>query len=520
MRDAFHKLAGGEEIVLDARRGLVMLPPLSERVRRYYDFEMHLSARREAQVAGTMLQPGASADGQKLEVGANAASLADVETAFRHGAEGIGVLRTEILFVNRAELPSEDEQAALYTAVLRAAGGKPVIIRTLDAGGDKPLPSLPMPEEENPFLGYRAVRMYDDMPGVIDAQIRAVLRASAAGPARIMFPMISTVAEMRSLRARVQRCRDALLEEGVPVGESVPVGMMIEVPSVLLTMDQFCTCADFFSIGSNDLTQYLLAVDRGNEKLRGLYSPWQPALLRGLELAVREARRFGRWIGICGEMAGYEPALPFFVGIGIDEISVGPGRVPWLKAALRRLSSEECREVTRKALATETSAEAERLLSSFVRDPGRMRLASADLIEIDSPAGTKEEAIRGVVALLDAAGRVDNADRVEEAVWQREATFSTGLGFGFAIPHCRSSHVVAASVAVLRTSRPVPWKDDEDPVSVVILIAVPENEGTDRHLRIIARLARRLMHEDFRAGLLETKSTGALLELLDREIAA
>lgn len=518
VQEAHRRIGEGEEIILDARRGLVLLRPVPE-VRRFYEIESHTIVRREAAVAGFISLPGVTADGKKLEVAANAASLGDVQAAFRNGAEGIGLFRTEMLFADRAEPPGEDEQTAVCTAAVLAANGKPVIFRTLDAGGDKPLRYLPLLEEENPSLGYRAIRMYEDFSTVIDTQIRAILRASAHGPVKIILPMISGISELRAQKMRVQRCTAELVKQGIPCDAAISVGIMVEVPSVLFQMDLLSAEADFFSIGSNDLTQYLLAVDRGNDKVEKLYSSWHPSLLRSLQLAVQGAHRHGRWVGICGEMAGWERALPLFVGLGIDEISVTPRRIPWLKAALRGLTSADCVEVTAAALAAETPEDAERLLGSYLLDLARFGLTDAGLVRLDSPAGTKGEVIRELVSLLEAAGRIDDADLTEEDVWQREDTAHTGVGYSIALPHCRSGHVRAASIAVLKTAAPVPWNSGGEPVALAILIAVPEGGGGDDHLKIIARLARKLVHEEFRAGLMSAQDPEAVIRLLERETA-
>jgi phosphoenolpyruvate-protein kinase (PTS system EI component) len=279
------------------------------------------------------------------------------------GGEGVGLLRTEFLFLERHTAPTEDEQATVYEAIARALGPERiVVIRTLDVGGDKPLPYLPMAAEANPFLGERGIRLLLSRPEIFAVQVRAILRASRAGKVAIMFPMVSTIAEWRAAREVVERERLGL---GVAPLE---VGIMIETPSAALLADRFAREADFFSIGTNDLTQYTLAMDRTNPGLAPQVDALHPSVLRLIERAVAGARAHGRWVGVCGGLAGDPQAVPVLVGLGVDELSVSVPIVPAVKAQVRTLSLDECRTTARLALDAADGAEVRALVTR--RHPG------------------------------------------------------------------------------------------------------------------------------------------------------
>ena len=354
-------LADGEDVVVDGERGLVVARP-SPAVRRFYELEAGKLAAFKARAEAFRAARGTTKDGTRLEVAANVGSLAEARLAFEAGAEGIGLFRTELLFMDRAEPPSEDEQAQIYSETARAAAGRPVIVRTLDVGGDKPIPYLDLPHEHNPVLGCRAVRMYDDHPEIVEAQIRAILRASATGNVKLMFPMISSLEEIRTLRTLVRRFMGELASGGIAYNPRLEIGIMVEVPSAALTVDTLAREADFFSIGSNDLAQYVLAVDRGNEKVARLYNFLHPGFLRVLAQVTADARVAGKWVGLCGELGGSELAAPLLVGLGLDEISMSTPSLATMKAAVARCDTAECRDLVAAALASETAADVEALL--------------------------------------------------------------------------------------------------------------------------------------------------------------
>ena len=296
--------------------------------------------------------------------------------------------------------------------------------------------------------------------------------------------------------------------------------MMIEIPSAVVLIDQFCDAVDFFSIGSNDLTQYLVAADRGNEKVRNLCSGIQPSLLRSFHQVIDEAHKRGKWVGLCGELAGEESALPLLLGLGFDEISIGPMAVPRMKARLRALRKSDCVPLVHETLHARSAAEIEAILQGFVGRPGVVELIENDLVVLASPAQDKEEVLRELLGMLEDGGRIDDMDAVEEAVWQREDSFSTAMEYGVALPHCKSPHVVVPSIAVARLSDPIRWSDTDGAVTLVILIAIPERSAADAHLKIIAALARNLMHEEYRETLLGASTREAVVDaVMKKEIS-
>ncbi len=515
VRGARH-FAAGQHVIVDAFRGLVFPEP-EEEVRQFYKTESWLRAERSARLLRESAQPATSRDGARLEIGANCANVFEVQAAVAHGAEGIGVFRTEIAFAGNDTPPDEEAQLTVYREAVESSKGRPVIFRTFDVGGDKPVRWLPLPREDNPFLGYRAVRMYDEFSTVIDAQMRALLRAATSGPVQIMFPMIASPAEIQHLKAWLNRCHLDLARAGVVHNANVPVGMMIEIPSAVMLIDHFSEAVDFFSVGSNDLTQYLVAADRGNEKVRGLCTGIQPALLRSFHQVLDEAHKHGKWVGLCGELAGEESALPLLLGLGFDEISIGPLSVPRMKARLRALRRSDCIGVVRETMEARSADEIDAILQGFVARPGIVDLIENDLVVLSSRSRNKEEVLRELLGMLEDGGRVDDLDAVEEAVWQREDSFSTAMEYGMALPHCKSPHVVVPSIAVARVAETIRWSDEEHAVALVILIAIPERSAADAHLKIIAALARRLMHEEYRQTLLSASTREEVVDLVLNE---
>lgn len=343
-------------VILDGRRGALRLNPSTADIARIHQQqERHARQRRAEQEHAH--EPAVTLDGHRVEVAANIGGLADANQAVALGAEGVGLLRSEFLFLHRATSPTEAEQAAVYADIARVLGHeRRLVIRTLDVGGDKPLPYLPIPREDNPFLGERGIRVLLDHPDVLRAQLRAILRASTHGLVSIMFPMIATLDEWRAARAILEEERERL---GTP---RVEAGIMVEVASAALLADHFAKEVDFFSIGTNDLTQYTLAMDRGHPRLAPQVDGLSPAVLRLIASTVRAARAHGRWTGVCGGLAGDAQAVPLLVGFGIDELSVSVPAIPAIKAQVRRLRFDECRRLAETALDAETAADVRALV--------------------------------------------------------------------------------------------------------------------------------------------------------------
>jgi multiphosphoryl transfer protein len=352
------EISEGTTVIVDGEGGTVRSDPnpaqIAEAERRADSFRAsEAAARAEA------TRPAVTRDGTPIEVLANVGQPADVEAALHAGAEGVGLLRTEFLFIGRDTMPSEQEQEAAYRGIAGSLGGRPLILRTLDVGGDKPLPYLPVPAEANPFLGLRGLRLGLARPEVLRTQLRAVLRVAADHPVKVMFPMVTSLAEVRAAKALVEEARREVEGAGGRVPPHLEVGIMVEVPSAALDAEVLAPEVDFFSIGTNDLTQYTLAAERCNERVAGFADALHPAVLRLIEMTVQGAGSYGRMVGVCGEIAGDPVAVPILVGLGVRELSAAPPAVPRVKRAVRETEIGSARTLAERALALD-SAEAVR----------------------------------------------------------------------------------------------------------------------------------------------------------------
>ncbi len=517
--------SGGDASVVDGDGGFV-ITPVSAEVSTFYERERAARERRLARLAPLVAKPAITPCGHRLEVATNAADAREIGAAVAMGAEGVGLFRTEFLFLDRDAAPDEAEQCNVYASAVKAAEGRPVIFRTFDIGGDKPAPYLNIPAEENPFLGFRGLRLYPAHLSLMKTQLRALLRASAGAPdgsVKIMAPMVAAPSEAAWFREQVHAVRDELRAEGASVASNVPVGMMIEVPSVALALDLFAEHVDFFSIGTNDLCQYWMAADRGNSNVASLCDPHHPSFIRLLRAIAAEANELGKWVGVCGEMGGRPRDLPLMIGFGLDEISGSARQIATLKLAVGEADRQRCRELVDRACACASPAEVETLLDEFnwrAASAGERAIIEADCMRIGADATTKEEAIRQAVEVLWIAGRTDAPRDVEEAVWAREETYSTGLGHGFAVPHCKSDAVSTPTLTVLKLNAPVEWGSmDDKPVSTVLMLTVPESEsqggGAAAHMKVFATLARQLMHEEFREALTVLTEPDEIKRFLD-----
>jgi len=504
-------LATGDDVVVDGERGLVVVAPKGP-VLRFYEAQRDLLATAAGRLERFRTARGVTADGRRIEVGANVGTVEEAASAFENGAEGIGLFRTELMFLDRDEPPTEEEQLAIFAETARLAEGRPVIVRTLDVGADKPLAWLRLPAEQNPALGYRAIRMYAEHAELAERQLRAILRAGAVGPLKVMFPMVGTPEEARELRALVEKVKGLLAAEGVAHDPNVPVGVMLEVPSAILSLRAIAREVDFFSVGSNDLAQYLFAVDREDTRLAHLGSPYHPAFLRLLSEAVEGAHAAGKWIGLCGELGGRPLAAPLLLGLGFDEVSVSPPRVLRAKAAFRRVRSAGARSLVAEALELSTAGEVEALLVD--RAPAARTLVDAGSVRAASRSGSRDEAIRELADLLQLTGRADVADRVEDAIWAREEVEPSLLGRGVAFPRCVSPHVRADSIAAVRLSPPPPWGDGGERVELAVLLALRPGAGEAKHRRTLEELRRSLGEAAVRRRLLDAPDDASLAALL------
>ncbi|MFZ4834848.1 phosphoenolpyruvate-protein phosphotransferase PtsI [Rouxiella sp. Mn2063] len=312
--------------------------------------------------------PAITLDGHQVEVCANIGTVRDVAGAERNGAEGVGLYRTEFLFMDRESLPTEEEQFQAYKAVAEAMGSQAVIIRTMDIGGDKELPYMNFPKEENPFLGWRAIRICLDRKEILHDQLRAILRASAFGKLRIMYPMIISVEEVRELNAELKMLKAQLREENKAFDESIEVGVMVETPAAAMIAHHLAKEVDFFSIGTNDLTQYTLAVDRGNELISHLYNPMSPSVLALIKQVIDASHAAGKWTGMCGELAGDERATLLLLGMGLDEFSMSAISIPRIKKIIRNTNFEDVKALADQALAQPTAQELMNLVNKFIEE--------------------------------------------------------------------------------------------------------------------------------------------------------
>ena len=357
----------GDFLILDALNNAVYVNPSQDEIQRLKTLQAKL-AEEKAELAKLKDLPALTLDGHRVDVVANIGTIRDVEGAERNGAEGVGLYRTEFLFMDRDQLPTEEEQFIAYKEVVEAMNGNLVILRTMDIGGDKELPYLNLPKEMNPFLGWRAIRIALDRREILNAQLRAVLRASAYGRLAVMFPMIISVEEIRELKSVIEELKVELRNEGKDFDENIQIGVMVETPSAAVNAKFLAKEVDFFSIGTNDLTQYTLAVDRGNELISHLYNPMSPSVLSLIKQVIDASHAEGKWTGMCGELAGDENATILLLGMGLDEFSMSAISVPRIKKLIRNVNYQDAKRLAEKALQQPTAAEIERLVADFLAE--------------------------------------------------------------------------------------------------------------------------------------------------------
>jgi fructose-specific PTS system IIA-like component len=510
-------LLPGREVVVDANRGFVV-PQLSSAVQRFYERERKTLERRQ-EILQQSIGPTSTADGKALEVAANASSREELSLARENGTDGIGLFRTEMLLLGREDAPSEEEQFAIYAEAARTSAGRPVIIRTFDIGGDKAVPYLNLTPEDNPFLGYRGVRIYAEHQNLVQSQLRAILRASSLGNLQIMIPMISSLDEVIQFKAALSQAKRNLTLKGIAFNLNIRVGIMIEVPSVAFLLDQLCAEVDFFSIGTNDLSQYFFAADRGNPKVAALASVRHPAFLSFLKQIVTQIHRAGKWVGMCGEMAADIRHLPLLLGLGLDEISLPAAEVPDIRERISRLRVADCEQILRQAILCRKTREVDDLLERAPASQTAQPLLSEELVLLGSSSQNKEEVIQEIVDAFYIVGRTDDRHELEDALWAREDVYSTGLGYGFATPHCKTEAVSTDSICVLKLNQPINWGSvDSEPVRMIVSIVMREPQNSGSHLQVFSTLARQLMNEEFRDRLFRIESAREVVTLLAQQL--
>lgn len=356
----------GDMIIVDGLTGEVIIDPTEDEViayqnkrERFFEDKQELQKLRDEETT--------TIDGRHAELAANIGTPNDLKGVIENGTEGIGLYRTEFLYMGRDEMPTEDEQFEAYKKVLETMEDKRVVVRTLDIGGDKELPYLNLPEEMNPFLGYRAIRLCLDQPDIFRPQLRALLRASAFGKLNIMFPMVATIQEFRDAKALLLEEKDNLTNEGIEVSDDIELGIMVEIPSTAALADVFAKEVDFFSIGTNDLIQYTMAADRMSERVSYLYQPYNPSILRLVKQVIEASHKEGKWTGMCGEMAGDEIAIPLLLGLGLDEFSMSATSVLKARRQIKGLSQNEMEELAQRAIDCATSEEVQDLVNQYAK---------------------------------------------------------------------------------------------------------------------------------------------------------
>lgn len=359
----------GDFLIIDGNRGHVHVHPTPE-IEQQYKAEQRAQEEKEKNWNRFAGKPTITKDGHQVILAANIVSSSEGETVVLGGAEGIGLFRTEFLFMGRTEMPTEEEQYEHYKNILKKMQGKPVIIRTLDVGGDKFIPYWERPIENNPFLGYRAIRYSLKESYPFETQLRAILRASAYGNVKIMFPMVSTLSELRAAKKIFNNVKEELASEGVKINDAIEIGIMVEVPVTALMADAFVKEVDFFSIGTNDLIQYTMAADRMNEHVAYLYQPHNPAIFRLIKRVIDEAHKAGKWVSLCGEMASDELAIPILLGLGLDEFSMNATSILSVRSYIDQLALSEMKELAQAVLHMESAEE----VQEFVQQSLRMKL--------------------------------------------------------------------------------------------------------------------------------------------------
>ncbi|MGJ0127504.1 phosphoenolpyruvate-protein phosphotransferase PtsI [Pantoea sp. RHCKP32] len=360
-------IKNGDFLILDGVNNTIHVNP-SEAIQEELKAVQNQYLSEKHELAKLKDLPAVTLDGHQVEVCANIGTVRDIAGAERNGAEGAGLYRTEFLFMDRDSLPGEEEQFQAYKAVAEAMGSQAVIVRTMDIGGDKDLPYMNLPKEENPFLGWRAIRIAMDRKEILHAQLRAILRASSFGKLRIMFPMIISVEEVRSLKAELELLKAQLREEGKAFDESIEVGIMVETPASAVIAHHLAKEVDFFSIGTNDLTQYTLAVDRGNDLISHLYNPMTPSVLNLIKQVIDASHAEGKWTGMCGELAGDERATLLLLGMGLDEFSMSAISIPGIKKIIRNTNFEDAKALAEQALAQPTAEDLMNLVNRFIKE--------------------------------------------------------------------------------------------------------------------------------------------------------
>ncbi|GFN36491.1 phosphoenolpyruvate--protein phosphotransferase [Tepidimicrobium xylanilyticum] len=364
-KDITNLIKDGDFMIIDGNTGIILINPSKEEI-EFYEEKKKKYEDFKSKVKEMKGKESISKDGIRVEIAANIGTPKDIDNVIANDGEGVGLFRTEFLYMDSDSLPTEEEQFEAYKIVAEKLEGKPVVIRTLDVGGDKDIPYLELPKEMNPFLGYRAIRLCLDRRDIFKTQLRALLRASAFGNIKIMFPMISNIGEVREAKRILEEVKDELRKENIPFNENIEVGIMVEIPSVAVHSDIFAKEVDFFSIGTNDLIQYTLAVDRGNQDISHLYNQYDPAVLRLIKMTIDNGHKAGIWVGMCGEAAGDEKLIPVLLAMGLDEFSMNPASILKARYIINHTSKKEVESMLDEILSLPTAEDVEKFIDKNI----------------------------------------------------------------------------------------------------------------------------------------------------------
>ena len=512
-------LPEGQEIIIDSNYGF-LLTEINEQVRRFYDREKKKSSIVSSYLAEFVTKPATTQDKKAFKVMANVAMASEIETAIQNGADGIGLFRTEIMLMGRDSCPTEQELFEEYKKSVVLAKGNTVTIRTFDIGGDKNIDFIPLPDEKNPTLGFRGVRIYRKHQDLLHTQLSAILRASAFGPIQILIPMITAYDEVLYVSTILEEVKQELGSRSIDYDKNVKLGIMAEVPSIIYIISQLADQIDFINIGTNDLKQYFFAADRENQQVYSQYPDNHPAFLKLISKIISDAHDNNLHVCICGEMANKEQYLPYLIGADIDSLSVSIPFISKIKAAASLHNSLHCGEILEKTMQCRSSNDVPVILAEYNQNNSEKDIIETELVDLDIDCDCKAEVIKYIVDTLYLAHRTENCIKLEEDFWKRENIYSTGLGHGFAIPHCKTPHISKNSICVFRLKSHIEWKSiDNEPVNVIVAMTIKENQDAgDTHMNIFSKLARNIVHKKFQNQLKSINNNNDIVKYLREQL--
>lgn len=500
------------QVVLDGYLGICVYQ-VKDRIQTYYDHELTTYAKVKEINDQYIHDITYTKDQQRVEVAANIINAEECEAAFRNGAESIGLLRTEMMYIDSDTCPPKEEILNQINDVLSHTNGKPIIVRTLDIGGDKPAKYIDFGEESNPFLGYRGVRIYKDNYNIFKELIESLLLAKSQDNIKIMVPMISCLEEVVWFKNEIEKFKNE-----IKVNNKIEIGIMVEVPSIAFMLESCCKIVDFFSIGTNDLMQYFMAADRENSKISYLYNRYNPAFIKFLNYIISTVKKNGKWVGVCGELASDPDFSKLLVGMGVDELSVGCSSVPRVKRHVANLQGDKCRELLNSVIPLETSDEISSVVGETECGDSKHEIISKDNIHVGLDFIDKDSAIKYLVDNLYVNNLTKNKYSLEQDIWNREKTYSTDIGFGFAIPHTKSKNIEKTAISICKLSNPIKWGENEVSIIIMLTIKDGENSAANEHMKIFSLLARKIMNSDFRDSLSACKSNADIETLMKESL--